>query len=523
LKTADGSNYIFDKAGNRVTGDGKPYRQGLVFRCDLDGSNVETLGWNFRNNYEVCVDSFGTLWQSDNDDDGNRAVRINYVMEFGNYGYQDEFTGKGWRDPRTNLEKEIPLQHWHLNDPGVVPNFLQTGAGSPTGICVYEGNLLPAKFRGQVIHCDAGPRTVRAYPATKDGAGYKGEMVDILTSLDSWYRPSDVCVAPDGSLFVSDWNDAGVGGHNMADRELEKMRGRIYRVAPKGHKLTAPKLELKTAAGCVAALQSPNLATRHLAWMELNKLQGAAEAELLKLWKHDDPRMRARALHLLARIKGKEQTYVEQALRDGDADIRITALRIARQTDWAKVAAADKDKLKKAGLNTALNVLGGALGGKKVTAEGALGELANQLTFDLLKCVNQLANDPSPQVRRECIIALRHNASPAMPKLWAHLAWQHDGKDRWYLEALGIGADKRWDECFAAWLELAGTDWNTRAGRDIIWRSRAAKTPEYLAKLIKDSNVTEAERPRYFRAFDFQSGEAKQKALVELVTWSTGR
>ncbi len=40
----------------------------------------------------MTVDSFGTLWQSDNDDDGNRGVRINYVMEFGNFGYKDELT-----------------------------------------------------------------------------------------------------------------------------------------------------------------------------------------------------------------------------------------------------------------------------------------------------------------------------------------------------------------------------------------------------------------------------------------------
>jgi hypothetical protein len=77
---------VVDVAGNDITNKGKPYRQGMVFRCHPDGSEVETLAWNFRNNYEVCVDSFGTLWQSDNDDDGNRGVRINYVMEHGNFG-----------------------------------------------------------------------------------------------------------------------------------------------------------------------------------------------------------------------------------------------------------------------------------------------------------------------------------------------------------------------------------------------------------------------------------------------------
>ena len=115
----------------------------LVPVLEPDGSRFEVLGHNFRNPYEVAVDAFGTIWQSDNDDDGNRAVRINYVMEYGNYGYTDERTGAGWRTPRTGMSDSIPLRHWHLADPGVVPNVLQTGAGSPAGIMVYEGDLLP--------------------------------------------------------------------------------------------------------------------------------------------------------------------------------------------------------------------------------------------------------------------------------------------------------------------------------------------------------------------------------------------
>ncbi|HMB90825.1 MAG TPA: PVC-type heme-binding CxxCH protein, partial [Rhodothermales bacterium] len=86
-------NLVIDESGNAVTDRGEPYRQGMVFRMNEDGSAVEVLGHNFRNNYEVALDSYGTLWQSDNDDDGNKGVRINYVMEYGNYGYTDEMTG----------------------------------------------------------------------------------------------------------------------------------------------------------------------------------------------------------------------------------------------------------------------------------------------------------------------------------------------------------------------------------------------------------------------------------------------
>ena len=143
--------------------------------------------------------------------------------------------GAGWQVKRTNLEKDIPLRHWHLNDPGVVPNLLQTGAGSPTGIIVYEGDLLPAEFRNQVIHCDPGPNVVRSYVVNPSGAGYTAKIVNLLRgTTDKQFRPSDLCAAPDGSLIVSDWYDPQVGGHGMQDNKYPNMHGRIYRVAPPG-------------------------------------------------------------------------------------------------------------------------------------------------------------------------------------------------------------------------------------------------------------------------------------------------
>ena len=147
------SSAVLDIYGQPIASNRMPFQQGMVVRADYkDGrlSHFEVLGNNFRNNYEAASDSFGNVWQSDNDDDGNRGVRINYVMENGNYGYVDELTGAAWQTKRPNIEKEIPLRHWHQNDPGVVPNLLQTGAGSPTGILFNEGSGLGAKFQNQI-------------------------------------------------------------------------------------------------------------------------------------------------------------------------------------------------------------------------------------------------------------------------------------------------------------------------------------------------------------------------------------
>lgn len=468
LLSASGDTVV-DVHGKKIVANGKPLREGMLMRMNPDGSNVEVVGHNFRNNYESTLDPYGTIWQSDNDDDGNKGTRINYVMEFGNYGYTDEMTGAGWRARRTNLEKEIPLRHWHLNDPGVVPNLLQTGSGSPCGMTMNEGTLLPEIFYGQIIHAEPGHNVVRSYIVENDGAGYKASIVNILEGRqDQWFRPSDVAIAPDGSLFVSDWYDPGVGGHQVGDQE----RGRIYRIAPSSE-YKIKSLNIESTDDAINALLSPNLATRFLGWTKLSAEQDDAEDVLKKLWTSNNQRHRAQALWLLARLNNGDQ-YINEAIHDNDPNIRITGLRTARELDK-----------------------------------------------DLISYATQLVNDSSPQVRREVAIALRGNSSQEAAELWATLATQYDGKDRWYLEALGIGAAGNDDLYFTTWKKKIGDAWNTSSNADIVWRIRSKEALPLLAELIRKAD--DHSMLRYYRSFDFHSEPAKQQVLVQLALETNGK
>lgn len=460
---ADGSP-ILDPLGRPVNNQTSPYREGMVFRMDPDGSDVEVLGWNFRNNYELATDSYGRMWQSDNDDDGNRSTRINYVMDYGNYGFKDEMTGADWRARRINMEDSVYQQHWHLNDPGVVPNLLQTYAGSPTGILVYEGKLLPEEYQNQVIHSDAGPNIVRAYPAVPSGAGFNAKIINILDGnpRDNWFRPSDVTVAPDGSLFISDWYDPGVGGHAMGDLD----KGRIYRLAPKGVDYTVATPDYSSISTLISLLQNPNRDTHFKAFMALVEKGGEAKDALETLYAEGESRMKARAFWVLTKLPNGND-YIKTAASDSDENIRVAALRAYRNNKMSDVS------------------------------------------FLL-----EMAGDESAQVRREVALAIRYKSSP---EIWQKLTEGYESADRWYLEALGIAAEGFWDDYLPKYLEAVGTGWmESQEAKDIVWRSRASNSAELLGKII----LTQPGRNNqpYYRALDFQSPEAKNQTLKSLLS-----
>ena len=207
-----------------------------------------------------------------------------------------------------------------------------------------------------------------------------------------------------------------------------------------------------------------------MAWQSLHHMGMAAEPELQKMAASDNPIHRARALWLLGKFKGNGEKTVKQAIADKDANIRIVGIRLARQ-----------------------------------------------LKLDVSQYGESVVRDPSAQVRRELAIALRHSKSPMATNLWVQLAQQHDGKDRWYLEALGIASDGHADEYFAAWSKTVGDSWNTPAGRDIIWRSRASDATDFLVKILQDPDTPAEEHDHYLRAFDFHDGTKKEAALMSLL------
>jgi putative membrane-bound dehydrogenase-like protein len=436
LKSADGK-------GRTWHSNDTDCRAGTIWRCDLDGRSLELIAHNFRNEYEPCVDSFGNIFVSDNDDDGNQQTRICYVMPGGNYGYHPRGPGQS---------------HWHEEQPGVVPKILRTYFGSPTGMCVYEGTLLPKKYWGQPLHTDAGPRHVRCYHLKPQGAGYDVEREDMVTSTDNWFRPSDVCVAPDGSVMIADWYDPGVGGHGMGDTT----RGRIYRLAPKGNRPCVPRIELESQKGLLEALVSPALSVRFMAMAKIKSLDLEAAKTAFKLPAKNDyegPWFMARVnwqMELVGRRHGMEsvrKVLHGMLIKDKNSALEQQFLRILH--DVYGVSA------------------------------------INFLLRDYLE-------QSSMAVLREALLSLR-DADPAKAKpVFYKLARKYDGKDRFYLAALGIAVgqhDKARREVLLADFDKEFPEWNNKVA-DLVWELRPPGILSSLGKRIADPAVPAEQRGR---------------------------
>ncbi len=458
LNNGDPGFDITDKSGNHlVSARSGPYYAGCALRVNPDGTHLTVLAHDFRNPYELALDSFGNIWQSDNDDDGNAWTRLNYVMEGGNYGYWGP-GGRRWQEDKGT--------HFHDELPGVVPNIARLGAGAPCGIVVYEGKLLPQRYWGQLLHAEAGKRIVNTYYVENSGAGYTEKTEETVTSPDGWFRPTDVAVAPDGSVFFADWYDPVVGGHEMKDIA----RGRIYRLAPPGFKPAIPKVALETTEGLSSALRSPAQSVRYLAWTKLKDQGQAALAALLAMWRQDDPILKARALWLLGGLGAEGAGPVQEALRSSDANFRILAMRVLR--------------------------LYGA---------------------DLVAATKPLLKDPSPQVRREIAILLQNAKSADAVESLAQLAKQYDGQDRWYVEALGIGARGEENDLYAKLREAFPQGWDSRLGQ-LIWELRPSDALGYLVASINDGSLSLQQRSEALNALAAMGTGEAGRAVAQFLS-----
>lgn len=470
----------------RKSDDGHVWIGGFAASVNPDGTRAEIIGHNFRNSYEQAVTSFGDMFQNDNDDPP--ACRVAYVMEGGNAGFASRDGQRSWQADR-RPGQATPVAEWRQEDPGVMPAGDVYGGGSPTGVAFYENGALGEKWRGLLLTCEAGRNVVFGYQPTPQGGGFKLERMDFLTSnkerafagsdflggnnsvtreLKTFFRPSDVCVGPDGAVYVTDWFDPRVGGHADLD---DAAQGAIYRIAPKGFKSQPEKVDYTTTAGQIRALKSPAVNVRHTGFVKLRAKGERVLSPVLTVLDEANPHVSARAIWLLAQLGPRGRAQVEQLLRSADDTRRLVAFRA----------------LRRAGENPA-------------------------------RLADKMADDASPAVRREVALALRNvplaNSAAALLKV----ARKFDGQDAHYLEAIGLGAKGKEAALYDLFKNEIGNvtlGW-TDAFSALAWRLGAPQSVGDLKTRALAASLKLEERKRMMTAIAFVPTQEAANAMVDL-------
>ncbi len=472
----------------KASDDGHVYVGGFTVRMNPDGTNAEIIGSNYRNSYEQSVTSLGDVFQNDNDDPP--ACRVSWVMEYANFGFSSNDGQRTWQADR-RPGQSVPVSEWRQDDPGMAPVGDVYGGGSPTGNVFYENGGLGPSWEGTFFAADAGRNEIFSYKPARQGAGFGLDRRVFITSnvkqqyagsdfvggggtakgaVETLFRPSDIAVGPDGALYVSDWIDARVGGHQDLDDTLS---GAIYRIAPKGFVSKVPAFDAATVDGQITALRSPAVNVRAIGFAGLKARGAAAVNPVAALLKDPSPYMRGRAIFLLYQLGPEGRQRAGSPESQTDPVMRIAAYRATRRA-----------------------------------------------SLDILPVAARLARDTDPGVRREVALSMRDQPAEKALGILVDIARGYDGKDRSYLEALGTGATGKEPALYErVRRELGVKDdpltWSEAFAR-IAWRLHVpAEVPDLLAR-AQSPKLPAADRRLALDTLAFVKDPAASKAMLTL-------
>lgn len=224
----DGRLYfsIGDRGFNVTTGEGKKlvrFGTGAVFRCELDGSELEIFCDGLRNPQELVFDDHGNLFTLDNNSDGGDEARWTWLLEGSDTGWRQAYQWVTAPTTRGPWNEELLWKPHFAEQPAYILPPIANFTSGPSGLTMYPGTGFHDSWRGKFFVCDfrgnPGYSGIYSFENEADRSGFalvnaERFVWDVL--------PTDVDFGIDGSLYWSDW----VTGWNRTGK------GRIYRVTP---------------------------------------------------------------------------------------------------------------------------------------------------------------------------------------------------------------------------------------------------------------------------------------------------
>ena len=330
----DGRLYfsIGDRAANATAQDGsKVYNPetGAVYRCNLDGSQLEIFALGLRNPQDLVFDEYGNLFTGDNNSDGGDPARVVYIIQGGDSGWRIgwQFLNSPSRGPW--LSERMCYPAFEGQAAHHVPPLALLGNG-PSGLTYHPGTGLSSAWKNHFFLADfrgsASNSGIHSFTVQPKGANF--EMVNPTKPI--WgVLATDVEFGVDGGLYVADW----VNGWGMPGK------GRIYKVldaattkdplVEQTRTLLAEGMEKRSGEEILKLLAHPDMRVRQDAQFEL--VDRGASKELMGVAKESTAQLaRIHAvwgLGQLARQKPDQATQLLGFLKDQDAEVRAQAAK----------------------------------------------------------------------------------------------------------------------------------------------------------------------------------------------------
>ena len=348
--------------------------RGAVFRCDLDGSNLEVFARGLRNPQELAFDDFGNLFTVDNNCDAGDRARLVHVLEQGDCGWRMNFQYLPDRGPWMSESwwkpiSEEPSQPAFLNAP------LANISSGPSGLAAYPGVGLGPEMKGSFFLCDflggSSYSGIRRFTVKRSGASFALDQEE-----EYWWGvlATDVCFEPNGTMLISDWvrgwtgegygrlyraTDAGADvalmngtaallGEGFLEREVPFLLSLLShpdrRVRFEAQWELADRQE-SDALRSIASNQEATLLSRvHALWGLGMLLEPSAEAMALVVGLTQDPEleMRTQALKVLRRQgQALAQENLLPLLQDASLQVRLEAVLLAKGNPYQIFTAID--------------------------------------------------------------------------------------------------------------------------------------------------------------------------------------
>ncbi len=464
--------------GTSLTGGGEG---GNIYRCRPDGTKLSRVATGFWNPFHLTFDAFERLFAVDNDPDSRPPCRLLHIVDGGDYGYRFRYGRKGLH----------PFTAWDGELPGTLPMVAGTGE-APSGIVAYESDNLPADYRGDLLVTSWGDHRLDRFRLRERGASFRSAAEPIVTGGEN-FRPVGLAVAPDGSLFMSDWVDKSYELHG---------KGRIWHIHAK-----EPR---RRSATDVDSLANPDRRLRDAAGRRLVGRGDEGRRALAEaVASNRDPRARAVALEALTAMGDVPATAAQSVWEDRSAEVRTLAAR------WLPLSEHDLRRI--AGTDPSMAVRAEALRriddpASKSVLVGALlrdDPFLNQAAREGLKhsldtpALLSLASEGDPALRLAALLVLRGSGRPearrALAKFlvdpdprvrFAAIEWVGEEKLVEYRKSLGeslaVGAvSRQLFEGYLAALELLDTP-----GRG----PKQDVAEEYVAAFLRDPKASDALR-----------------------------